>query len=78
MTRHHGHAIPYEGQTDRESNRTCGAAALAMVYRSLAASRAAPSAGAPAAADGRKDRRTRHAGPSTGWTGGAVLDAAPT
>ena len=64
MTRHHGQAIPYEGQTDRESNRTCGAAALAMVYRSLP--RPPAPAGEPLAAGGRKDRRNRQAGPLDG------------
>jgi len=67
MTRHHGPSIPYEGQTERESNRTCGAAALAMVYRSLprpVAPAVDPERGA--AADGRKDRRARNAAPLDG------------
>ena len=40
MTEHDRPAIPYEKQEDASSNRMCGAACLAMVYRSLAGPRA--------------------------------------
>ncbi len=65
MTRHTGSTIPYEGQTDRESNRMCGAAALAMVYRSLPRPPAPAGEAAPAAGT-RKDRRARTVGPIDG------------
>lgn len=63
MTRHAGSLIPYEGQSDRETNRMCGAAALAMVYRSLPRP---PAPAGDAAAGGRKDRRNRTVGPIDG------------
>jgi hypothetical protein len=51
--------IPYVKQDDPKSNRMCGAACLAMVYRSLAS----PAEGrdSPAAAPGRKRGRDRRA-----------------
>lgn len=64
MTRHHVLPIPYEGQADRETNRMCGAAALAMVYRSLPRP-AAPDRGAQQA-EARRDRRARAAGSPDG------------
>ncbi len=66
MTRHAGYSIPFEGQPDRETNRMCGAAALAMVYRSLPRPATPSAAQRAAAADARKDRRSRHAGPLDG------------
>ena len=59
MTRSAGSTIPFEGQADRETNRMCGAAALAMVYRSL------PRPGKEDAA-ARRERRARHAGSPDG------------
>ncbi len=41
MSTREAQAIPYEKQAEGPSNRACGAAALNMVYRSLAAARAA-------------------------------------
>lgn len=41
MSTREAQAIPYEKQAEGPSNRACGAAALSMVYRSLAAARAA-------------------------------------
>ena len=58
-----GISIPFEGQSDRESNRTCGAAALSMVYRSLVPSRNAHALDERAERRGRGgDRRSRQDG----------------
>lgn len=60
------HPIPYEKQSDGESNRMCGAAALRMVYRSLGGARAERFVQEHAERRTGEERRVRKAEPPGG------------